>query len=149
VAISLEFAVHPKASLPPGSSIRVGTPLGARTFFITAPGSGFSGPQLMGPLPALFKLELDFEIGKRPISMMADPVPDDSQLILLVLPNTASSNKSQLIGNILHPAKRSAVAAMPVARGCTVTCLNDGAKSGDGDCCVECENDDAIVKICC
>jgi hypothetical protein len=143
MSISIGIAVHPQASLPAGSRVHIRTPMGDQTVSIPSPGMFFDS-QLVGPLPPLFRLELDFEIGTPPINMRVDQAPNDLHLALMVLPGRPPSNKSELTGSILH-ARRT-----PTTQGCTVTCLNDDAKSsGDGNCCVDCENNDAIVKICC
>jgi len=60
--------------------------------------------------------------------------------------------REHFVGNIIHPIRKAAAPASTVSERCQVSCLNAGAneeKSGDGYCCVLCENKDIVVKVCC
>lgn len=151
MSISIVIAVHPHISLPPGSRVHIRTPYGSQTLSIPGPGMFFES-QISGSLPSGYplskpptlKLELDFDIGKKQTRMVVDNAPDDLCFALTVLPKLAPESKTFLTGNIIHPKMLA-----ETVTGCVVRCLNDDRASVDGNCCVECENDDAIVKICC
>lgn len=138
------FYVHPLAKPTPGTRIH----LRSKHFDYVAP---FDKPanqndnSLFVPLGAgPLDLDIDIYTGQSvPLELRISGLPDDLQFVAIGLPSRAHESRFSIAGNILH---KPAVAG---AEGCVVTCLHGNHTSGNGMCCVECENEDAIVKICC
>lgn len=68
-------------------------------------------------------------------------------LLFNILAGTSWDPRNFFVGNIVHPVRGAAA-----TRGCTVTCFDQEGShgtEGDGYCCVICENEDAVIKICC
>ena len=87
----------------------------------------------------------------------SDPLPPNSKLGITVITHKskpvaleARAVDQMRIDFRVHPGLRIAgkISHLPIAFQCQVSCLNDGKSAGPGEC-VECENDDAIVELCC
>lgn len=136
------IAVDPQAQLPAGSRIRlIATGIFEQPFLLSSPGS-FENWSYTLPLPASFAAEVEVFVGDRPPIVVGAQIPtDDSRVSFMVLPGTPNNPKFLFAGNVDHAVHR---AAAP----CQVVCLTDGKTAGPGAC-VECENEAAIVKLCC
>lgn len=96
---------------------------------------------LPGPMTKSPKLLIDATVGhSKPISLQAKDIPiDGSGLMFLVLP-LPDRDKILFAGHVVHPRQHF--------NTCQVTCLGSGKTAGPGKC-IECENDVAIVELCC
>jgi hypothetical protein len=145
----VSIAVDTNALLPAGSVIKL-TAVGffnQKPFAVTIPGSFDNWVYPDPALPSLPSLPSDFPLtvevvvgGKPPIKLQAGIPSDHSRLAVLVLPGTQKDPRFFFAGDVIHPKSQGAV--------CQVTCTNDGKTAGPGGC-VVCENEDAIVKLCC
>jgi hypothetical protein len=148
----VSIAVDPLATLPAGSRISASvTGYFDRLFPITSPGYledwVYPDPssRLAPSLPTAFPLNIEVFVGHRtPIRLEATIKDDNSRLAFLVLPGTPHDRRYFFAGNIVHPRP---LVVSATATSC-VTCLNDGKTASPGSC-IDCENDDAIVQLCC
>jgi hypothetical protein len=87
------------------------------------------------------KLHVEAIVGdKNPISLQARGVPEDAAGVMFLVHAPPERKKLFFAGNIVHARHQANI--------CQVTCLNDGKTAGPGQC-IECENDVAIVELCC
>jgi hypothetical protein len=142
MTFSAIIAVDPNAVLPPGSLIRMSASgFFDHSFAVTSPGT-FDNWLHTASLPASFAIEVDVFVGDlSPIRLEAGNQADRSRISFLVLPGTQQEPRFLFAGDITHPSRQAAAV-------CQVTCLSDGKTAGPGAC-VECENEAAIVKLCC
>jgi hypothetical protein len=128
VGFSVSFRIHPDAVLPPGLRIE----LRSGPLFYSIPIEPVE-KFYDGSLGLNSKMNLSvFTGGPAPISLQAN-ASDGMKLEFDV------RLKLRIEGRI-HNTNVLAV--------CQVACLNDGKTAGPGGC-VECENEDAVVELCC
>jgi hypothetical protein len=77
---------------------------------------------------------------EHPIKLEAIVPVGGARLTFHVLPGGPEDSRFSIEGDVLHPRT--------VTQTCAVRCLPNGTPKGPGEC-VECENDDAIVRLCC
>jgi hypothetical protein len=150
VSISVIIAIDPSAKLPSGSYLGVGvhgvhaSPV---PFPIDTPGSfmtlTFPLPPPHVTLPEFGRLPVTIEASAksdRPIKLEAIVPVGGARLTFHVLPGGSQDPRFSIEGDVLHPRTTQ--------QTCAVRCLPNGTPKGPGEC-VECENDDAIVRLCC
>ncbi len=150
MSISVIVAVDPSAKLPTGAYIGIsvfGVHASPTRLPIDTPGSFIAltlplpPPQVVLPKPG--KLPLNIEASVRlehPIKLEAIVPVGGARLTFHVLPGGPEDSRFSIEGDVLHPRT-----ATPT---CAVRCLPNGTPKGPGEC-VECENDDAVVRLCC
>jgi hypothetical protein len=139
--ISSSLLIHPKAILPVGSQLRLRTDFFTQIFPLVTPAS-FHDWYYAGPVPKSdpFTLWIDFIFGTRPaIPLTAANLLDDLLISFSVLPGSQIDPRYYCTGNITHKK----------GTGCAITCLNEDNQSPSSGPCAECENEDAVVKVCC
>jgi hypothetical protein len=150
MSITVIVAVDPLAKLPLNSYIDVsvfGVQSPAR-FQIDKAGT-FETQTLPLPLPNVTLpkpgslpviIEASAHSEHRPIRLESIVPAGGARFTFHVLPGGPEDSRFSIEGDVLHPRT-----ATPT---CSVRCLPNGAPKGPGEC-VECENDDAIVRLCC
>jgi hypothetical protein len=131
VGFSVSVTVNPHAYLPPGLRIE----LRSGPLFYSIPiDSPAPQERSYGDLLGLnSKMDLSVFTGRpKPIRLQAN-VSDGTKLLFDVQP------KLRIEGRIQNT---------DVLAVCQVKCLNDGKTAGPGEC-VECENEDVVVELCC
>jgi hypothetical protein len=150
MSISVIVAVDPSAKLPIGAYIGIsvfGVHASPARLPIDTPGSFMTltlplpSPQIMLPKPGRLPLNIEASVRpEHPIKLEAIVPAGGARLTFHVLPGGPEDSRFSIEGDVLHP--RTA------APTCAVRCLPNGTPKGPGEC-VECENDDAIVRLCC
>jgi len=139
--ISSSVFIHPKAILPPGSQLRLRTNFFTHIFPLITFAS-FQDWYYAGAVPNSdpFALWIDFIVGERPIiPLEATNLLNDLLILFSVLPGSQIEPRYYCVGNIIHKK----------GTGCAITCLNEADQPPGSGPCAECENEDAIVKVCC
>jgi hypothetical protein len=142
---SAYVAVAPNANLPAGSRINIGVKgYFDKSFLIDKPGTITRFP-FPPPIPAHSSLDIAVTVGDRPpMRLEARNLNDGSRATFFVLSGTNQERRFLVAGDVIAPKAPRASTAIP----CECVCLNDNKTAGPGFC-IDCENDDAIVRLCC
>jgi hypothetical protein len=140
---SANVAVNRGAFLPLGSRVRLSASgLFDHSFMVSSPAT-FSSWVYTPALPPLFSIDAEVFVGDRPpVRLQAANQVDNTRISFLVLPGTPHEPRFLFSGNIDHPSTQAAAV-------CQVKCLASEQTAVGQGACVECENEAAIVKLCC